>query len=612
VSAVPSTIEQPAVAEPRQPRGGAAQLLVLGCYVLAAVAMTGRLWLDPAGRMQLGDRQDVNLFAWFMRYSATAIGHGHLPELFTTALGAPRGVNLMWNTAFLLPGMLLTPVTLLAGPQVSLTLVLTLSFAGSAAALFWVLRRWGASLGAAALGGAVYGFSPALVNSGTGHYQLVFAVLPPLIIDALLRIVTGPEADGRGRGDPGRRPHGTLRSAVRAGAWLGVLAAAQILTGEELLVYTAVAGLVLVVFIALSHPRLVPVRSGAAALGLLTGAAVTLLISGYPLWVQFRGPLREHSTLHGSFAGDPAFFVDPSGNVLFHTAASASAAAHYYRGLAEVLTYLGWPLIAVLIAAAVCFWHDPRVRATAVTCAVLELCSLGGAPLSIGGSRLSGSFLPYHWLQGLPTMAQVLPGRFGIVGAGAAGAALAFSLDRARRATAQAGAWQRSIPVAVAALAVAPLIPLPYHTAPLSPVPAGWQAAFTRLRLPPDARVLVLPVPLVSRTTPMRWQADTGEPASMIGGYFSAPDSAGAPLFTIGPTEAAANYLNRLALTRRSPDLASAEAIRSAFRSWRPAAVVAVTRPGSRLARFLTSLLGPAAFHVGRVLVWRQPPPRAT
>jgi hypothetical protein len=53
VSAVPSTIEQPAVAEPRD---GAAQLLVLGCYVLAAVAMTGRLWLDPAGRMQLGDR----------------------------------------------------------------------------------------------------------------------------------------------------------------------------------------------------------------------------------------------------------------------------------------------------------------------------------------------------------------------------------------------------------------------------------------------------------------------------------------------------------------------------------------------------------------------------
>ncbi|HTZ25269.1 MAG TPA: hypothetical protein VMC83_14860 [Streptosporangiaceae bacterium] len=612
MDAVPSTIEQPAVAEPARPRDSpAARLVVLGCYLLGAVAMTGRLWLDPAGRMQVGDRPDVNLFAWFLRYSATAIGHGHLPALFTTALGAPRGVNLMWNTAFLLPGILLTPVTLLAGPQVSLTLVLTLSFAGSAAALFWVLRRWGASLPAAAVGGAVYGFSPALVNSGLGHYQLVFAVLPPLIIDALLRVVTGRQAVGRGRADQGRQPSRTIRGAVRTGAWLGLLAAAQLLTGEELLVYTAVAGLFLVGVIAFSHPRLVPERAGAAAAGLLSGAAVMALICGYPLWVQFRGPLREHSFLHGSFTGNPAFFVDPSGNVLFHSAASAYAAAHYYRGLPEVLTYLGWPLIAVLVAAAVCFWRDVKVRATAVTCALLELCSLGGAPLSIGGFRLSGSFLPYHWLQGLPTMAQVLPGRFGILGAGAAGAVLAFSLDRTRPATVRACVWRRSIPFAVAALAVVPLIPLPYHSARVSAVPAGWQASFTRLRLPPDARVLMIPVPLVSWTVSMRWQADTGEPASMIGGYFSAPEPDGEPLFTIGPTERAAVYLNQLRLTGGRPSLASTDLVRSALADWRPAAVVAVIRPRSRLARFLASLLGPPAFRVGRVLVWRHTPPGA-
>jgi hypothetical protein len=134
--------------------------------------------------MQRGNAQDVNLFAWFLRYSAKAVAHGHLPALVTTALNAPRGVNMMWNTSFLLPGILLTPVTLLGGPQVSLTIVLTLSIAGSAASLYFVLRRWGASLSAAALGGAVYGFSPALLNSGIGHYHLVLAVLPPLINDA--------------------------------------------------------------------------------------------------------------------------------------------------------------------------------------------------------------------------------------------------------------------------------------------------------------------------------------------------------------------------------------------------------------------------------------------
>ena len=54
-----------------------------------------------------------------------------------------------------------------------------------------MLRRWGVRIGPAALGGAVYGFSPALVAAAVGHYRLEFAVLPPLLIDALLRIVTG-------------------------------------------------------------------------------------------------------------------------------------------------------------------------------------------------------------------------------------------------------------------------------------------------------------------------------------------------------------------------------------------------------------------------------------
>ena len=85
------------------------------CYLLGAVAVTWRLWADPAARAQVGDVQDVNLFAWFMRYEATAIAHGRLPALTTAALNAPHGVSLMWNTSLLLPGVLLAPVTLLAG-----------------------------------------------------------------------------------------------------------------------------------------------------------------------------------------------------------------------------------------------------------------------------------------------------------------------------------------------------------------------------------------------------------------------------------------------------------------------------------------------------------------
>jgi hypothetical protein len=587
VSLVPTTVEPSPVAE-RPPRTGTrASWLVAGCYLLGALAVTVHLWADPAGRMQRGDDHDVSLFAWFMRYAATAVAHGHLPALVTTALNAPRGINVMWNTSFLLPGILLTPVTLLAGPQVSLTIVLTLSIAGSAASLFLVLRRWGASLSAAALGGGVYGFSPALLNSGIGHYHLVLAVLPPLIIDALLRIMTG-------RGNP-----------VRAGAWLGLLAAAQVFIGEEALVDTAVAGFVLVVVVALGQPRAVRGRAPGAALGVLTAAAVALLISGYALWVQFHGPLREHSVLPARrIRDDLGLFVDPSGDLLFHTPASAQVVAAFPLHLSEVLYYLGWPLIIVLVAAAIRFWRDPKVRAAAVSCLVLELCSLGGVGLPIRGFRLSGLFLPYHWLQGLPGMAQLMPGRFAILGAGAAGAVLAFSLDRARSLVPRDRGWLRRIPAAAAVLAVLPLIPLPYQTDPVPAVPAGWQQAFARLRLAPDASVLVVPG-FLAHSEVMHWQADTGEPRSMVGGYFLGPGPNGQATFGMsGPQQYAATYLNQLWAGRtRQTRLAL---VRSAMAYWQPAAVVAVTREGTILGHFLIRLLGPPTFVVGRLLVWRR------
>jgi hypothetical protein len=589
VSTVPSVVEQPPVAEDPSARSMAYRhWLVVGCYLLGALIVTGRLWIDPAGRMQAGDARDVDLFAWFLRYSATAVSHGRLPALFTTALNAPRGVNMMWNTAFLLPGILLTPVTLLAGPQVSLTIVLTASIAGSAASLYFVLRRWGASGSGAALGGAVYGFSPAMLDSGLGHYQLVFAVLPPLIIDAVLRIVTG-------RGKP-----------VRAGALLGLLTAAQLLTGEEMLIYAAVASGVAVAVIAASRPRAALGRVRDTILGAATGIAVLLVICGYPLWVQLHGPLREHAILFGSWSGNPAYYVDPPGTLLFHSRSSAALAATYILGLPEELSYLGWPLIIVLIIAAILFWRDLRVRIAAVVCAVLELCNLGGGPVTIGGFRLSGSLLPYHWLQGLPTMAQVLPDRFCILGAGAAGAVLAFSLDQARPAAWQRATWLRGVPATIAVLAVLPLIPLPYHATRVLPVPAGWQVALGRLRLAPDAPVLVVPVSMAANTQAMRWQASTGEPGSMDAGYFSGPGPHGNPVFSLGPPHTVAAYLNYLRSGRGRVPRPGAAQFRAALAYWRPAAILAVTSETSRLGRFLIGLLGRPAFHVGRVVAWRR------
>jgi hypothetical protein len=139
----------------------------------------------------------------------------------------------------------------------------------------------------------------------------------------------------------------------------------------------------------------------------------------------------------------------------------------------------------------------------------------------------------------------------------------------------------------------------------VTPVPAGWQAAFARLRLAPDARVLVVPIGNVGHTEAMRWQAETGEPASMIGGYFIGPSPSGQAMFDPGPARPADKYVDWLWSGRRRAVASSAAQIRPALRYWRPAAVVAVTTPGSGIGRVLTALFGRPSFRVGQVLAWR-------
>jgi hypothetical protein len=566
---------------------------VVGCYVLGALALTSRLWADPAGREVSGNPGDTALLAWFMRYSAQAVSHGHLPGLVTTGLNAPQGINMMWNVSLLLPGVLLSPVTLLAGPFTSLNILLTAGFAGSAASLFFVLRRWDVSVIGAAIGGAVYGFSPALLASGLGHLQLEFAVLPPLIIDAVLRIVTG-----RGR-------------AVRTGIWLGLLTAAQVFISEELLVDTAVATGVILVVLAVSQPRAaveaVTGRARAILAGLGTAAVLAAVLCAYPLSVQFRGPLSEHGSpwmvpeFHSYLYG----FVTPSGALLFHTAASAATAAHYPEPLPEYLAYLGWPLVVVALAATVAFWRDARVRLAAITFAVLVLFTLGGATIRFHGIRYPGALLPWHWLQGLPVLAQALPDRFSILAAGAAGALLAFAVDRARLLASRTGRRQLGLlAIMVAVLAVLPLVPRPMPAEAVGPAPDGWQAAFAALGLAPSAHVLVIP----DLQDGMRWQAETGVPGSMVGGGdFIEPDKAGQATSYIYNRLSTAKYLTTLWQGSPSGRVPSQSQIRKDLAYWRLSAVVTVTGRNSRLARFLTREFGQPAVQVGDVLAWRIP-----
>jgi hypothetical protein len=592
-------------------------------YLVAAVAVTMWLWRDPASRVVAVNPFDSDQAAWFLRYDASAVARLRLPALVTSGMNAPAGVNLMWNTPMLLPGVALAPLTLLAGPQASLTVLMTAGFAGSALAMFAVLRGRGASAAAAGAGGLVYGFSPALVASGLGHYDLQFAVLPPLIADAALRLaVPGPGAG------PGGGPAAGRRQAVRDGARLGLLAAAQLFITEELLFDSAVAIAILLAVLAASRPR--AVRAGAARLaaGGATAAAVVALIAGYPLREQFAGPLRQRGSPFtlDFYKNDLAGFVRPSSQLLLHTRASAEFAAAFQGGPPEYLGYLGWPMLAVLAVTAARYWRQLPVRAASVTFAVLEVASLGGTLLA-GGHELSWLKLPWYWVQGLPLASSVIPDRFSILADGAAAGLLAFGLDSAGLFAVGPGAGRkrrlrRAVTAAVALAALVPLIPRPLPAATAPPVPAGWTGVLAELRLPASAPVLVVPVPMASFTEPLRWEADTGVPASMIGGYFIGPARDGRAATDGSGPAAGELFLNRLwAGSARADERAlaggqgaeRAAQLRAELAASRAAAVVAVTTPRSPLGKYLAGVLGRPAARGGQVLGWRVPawrPPR--
>jgi hypothetical protein len=577
-----------------------AQAITLYCYLAGAFFVTSRIWIHPASLSQGGDPQDVDQATWFVRYAATAVSHGRLPALETMAMNAPHGVNLMWNTSLLLPAVVVSPVTLIFGPQVALTTLLLIGFAGSAAAMFYVLRRWHASLLAAALGGALYGFSPALVNSGIGHYSLVIAMLLPLIIDRFLRIVTG-------RGGP-----------VRNGLWLGLLVAAQLFISEESLVDTVIAALIFLAVLAISRPRQVLARVGPTLAGLATAAGVAFILGARGLWVQFHGVhangaaatviISSHNKLT-NLGTLPYAFINPARSVLLHTHGTGVIANNYPQPLEEYLAYLGVPLIILLLVAIVYFWRNLPIRAAGITCLLLEWLAMGSKPVLPHILTLPGFLLPWSLLEHLPIVGGMVPDRLCLLADAAAAAVLAFSLDLARSGkVAPFARWRHGAAIAtgIAVIALLPVVPSPYGIATVDPLPAGWQATFAALHLSPDGRVLLAPFPYSGTSEVLRWQADTMEPATMIGGDFIAPNQPGrdgrAGRSAMGPTSKYIDYLYNYQYPAPRP---SAAQIHVDLSIWKPAAVVAVTTPGSQLGRFLIRVFGQPTTRIGEMLGWQ-------
>lgn len=209
----------------------------------------------------------------------------------------------MWNTSLLRPDLLLAPVTVLFGPQASLTILTTAGFAGSAWSLFWVLRLAGQRRRHCP-GRRGLRFLP-------GAAARCDRPLQPAARDlAAADHRRGPAAGHRTAGAGARRdrpaagrdrahlagdtailrPLARVPVPVRDGIRLGLLITVQLFISEEVLLSTGLAGLLLVAGLVAGQPRAACRRLRPAMTGLAAAAGMTLLLAGWALRAQFLGP----------------------------------------------------------------------------------------------------------------------------------------------------------------------------------------------------------------------------------------------------------------------------------------------------------------------------------
>jgi hypothetical protein len=118
-------------------------------------------------------------------------------------------------------------------------------------------------------------------------------------------------------------------------------------------------------------------------------------------------------------------------------------------------------------------------------------------------------------------------------------------------------------------------------------------------------------------TEALRWQADTGQPGSMVGGYYMGPTWSGQAATDGNGLSSEAMYLNQLWAESAGVSVATvatlpvnqlypdAAQMRAQFRGWGISAVVADTNLASPFGHYLTGLLGKPTVTAGQILGWR-------
>jgi hypothetical protein len=559
-------------------------LIVAAVSLLISGYLTWHLLGGLGNRMVAGNPDDIRLFTWYLEHGPWSVLHGRNPLYFAT-MNAPAGINGMWNTSLLLPALLMAPVTALAGPLAAYNVLFLLGLAAGPVCALPLFRRFVRNDWAAAVGAVLFGFSPAVLAAGIGHINLVLTELMSLMLVLIYDLAAG------------------RRQVLAGGALLGLAAAGQLFTSEELLFQTGLAAVVAGAVVLVTEPRAVNVMVLArTARGLGVALCVFLAVCAGPLWLQFFGPLHEHGSPFtlGYYEADLRGFYVPSHMFWLSTRGSSAFAASYGGGPAEYMAYLGVPLLLTALVTGFARITDRNARMLLGTGLIFAVCSLGETLLVNG--RQTGVHLPWGSVESWPVFGSALPDRFALVVGLAAAGLLAVGLDWL---IATAWVTARVLGVVLAAACVVPLVPRPYAATAAPRVPAFFSD--TQRWIPAGSTVLVLPYPTGTQTLPLAWQAAAGMAFQMPGGYFIGP-APGGQAYVGGPVPVpTATALIQIGEGKPAP--AITPTLRAQFRQdmayWGASAVVAGPGASTALTAFVEAVVRRPPIRAGGVLLWR-------
>src|SRR5215471_15715161 len=379
-------------------RPAARQAALLLAFIAAGVAITWPLATDLAGR--LPSSRDSASYVWGFWWMARQVTHLGNPW-FTGLMAAPVGVPLGFHTLIPLPGLLLTPVTLVLGPSVSYNLLVLITPGLLCYAMYRAARLWVPSVIGAIAAGAFYGLSAMLTQQDWYHVNIALgAVFLPMGLEASVRL----------RRTPGRR------QAII----LGLVMGAAVLTDQESAVLAAiVTGLTLLPWL-LYHPSWAKLRPAAlaVAIGAVLASPQLLVMAQEALLAHARGGLAiDPHLLAVSYKqygiGLPGMFTPTPRVADFGLGSLAGPFLHGRDN--EGLPVFGTVLTVLALGGLAVSWRRRSAWLLAALWAGCALLALGTSlwigrhqylplALSWNGVRVSG-LMPYTWFVRIPGLA---------------------------------------------------------------------------------------------------------------------------------------------------------------------------------------------------------------